>query len=82
MKEASGELNMTAITIVAIALIGGFFYAFIWPTIRNNLTRSTKCANATCIGTCTNGVQACTYQVTNAAGQVTATENLSCPCRN
>ena len=34
MKEASGELNMTLITIVAIALIAGLF-AILYPQIRN-----------------------------------------------
>ena len=29
MKEATGELNMTVVTVVAIAAVGGFFYAFI-----------------------------------------------------
>lgn len=34
MKEASGELNMTLITIVAIAIIGGIFALF-WPKIKD-----------------------------------------------
>ena len=36
MKEASGELNMTLITIVAIAAIAGLF-ALLWPTISNTV---------------------------------------------
>ena len=32
MKEASGELNMTLITIVAVALIAGLF-AILYPQI-------------------------------------------------
>lgn len=28
MKEASGELNMTLVTIIAIAAIAGIFFAF------------------------------------------------------
>ena len=36
MKEASGELNMTLITIVAIAAIAGLF-AFLWPTIKETI---------------------------------------------
>lgn len=36
MKEASGELNMTLITIVAIAVIGAIFAAF-WPQIRDTI---------------------------------------------
>ncbi len=34
MKEASGELNMTLVTIVAVAAIGGLIYFFL-PTIKN-----------------------------------------------
>lgn len=37
MKEASGELNMTLITIVAIAAIAGLF-ALLWPNIKNTIS--------------------------------------------
>ena len=37
MKEASGELNLTLITIVAIAAIAGLF-ALLFPTIKNTIT--------------------------------------------
>ncbi len=50
MKEATGELNMTVITVVAIAAVGAFFYAFVWPNIQSTIERNTKCANATCKG--------------------------------
>lgn len=33
MKEASGELNMTLITIIAVGIIGAIFYA-LWPQIQ------------------------------------------------
>ena len=46
MKEATGELNMTVVTVVAIAAVGAFFYAFIWPAIKNNLLAQTYCASA------------------------------------
>ena len=36
MKEASGELNMTLITIVAIAALAAIMYAF-WPSIKNTI---------------------------------------------
>lgn len=44
MKEATGELNMTVITVVAIAAVAAFFYAFIWPAIQAGLARNT-CSN-------------------------------------
>lgn len=37
MKEASGELNMTLITIVAVALIGGLMAA-LYPSIKEKIT--------------------------------------------
>ena len=39
MKEATGELNMTVITVVAIAAVGAFFYAFIWPRVKFNISK-------------------------------------------
>ena len=44
MKEATGELNMTVVTVVAIAAVGAFFYAFIWPAIKTGLALNT-CKN-------------------------------------
>ncbi len=44
MKEATGELNMTVVTVVAIAAVGAFFYAFIWPSIKLGLMSNT-CSN-------------------------------------
>ncbi len=43
MKEATGELNMTVITVVAIAAVAAFFYAFVWPAIQTNLQGTTAC---------------------------------------
>ena len=34
MKAATGELNLTVITIVARALVIGFFTAVLWPNIK------------------------------------------------
>ena len=45
MKEATGELNMTVITVVAIAAVAAFFYALVWPAIRNSIGKNT-CTNS------------------------------------
>ena len=37
MKEASGELNMTLITIVAIAAIATLFATVLWPGIKSTI---------------------------------------------
>ncbi len=44
MKEATGELNMTVITVVAIAAVAAFFYAVVWPAIKNSVGKTT-CEN-------------------------------------
>ncbi len=49
MKEATGELNMTVVTIIAIGAIIAFFW-FMWPQIKNTITGqwnsiSTDCKN-------------------------------------
>ncbi len=36
MKEATGELNMTVVTIVMIGLIAAFFAIF-WPQIQEQI---------------------------------------------
>lgn len=60
MKEATGELNMTVITVVAIAAVGAFFYAFVWPAIKTSITKNTNCATAYgCV--CTGDTCSCSY---------------------
>lgn len=44
MKEATGELNMTVITVVAIAAVGALFTFFVWPNIQANLMLNTACS--------------------------------------
>ena len=41
MKEASGELNMTVVTIVAVAAVGAIFYLFVWPIIQRSIVNQT-----------------------------------------
>ena len=36
MKAATGELNLTVITIIAIAAVMGFFW-LMWPNIQNSI---------------------------------------------
>ena len=73
MKEASGELSMTAITVVAIAAIGGIFTAIIYPTIKNNIVRQAACSNKfNC--TCTGNTCNCSYYDKN--GDI---KPISCP---
>lgn len=42
MKAATGELNLTVITLIAIAAVIGFFW-LMWPSIQNAI--NTQWAN-------------------------------------
>ena len=77
MKEATGELNMTVVTVVAIAAVGAFFYAFVWPGIQDSITRNTKCANAICPAGCTTATCTCKYIDDNEAAV-----DVTCPNPN
>ena len=57
MKEATGELNMTVVTVVAIAAVAAFFYAFVWPGIKASIEANTYCAMAQCGNCTTKGTQ-------------------------
>lgn len=75
MKEASGELSMTAITVVAIAAIAGVFTAIIYPRIKANIVQQTTCSTKTNCGVCNGGQQQC--QSYKEDGTL---ENITCPC--
>lgn len=47
MKETSGEVSMTVVTLVAIALIGGLV-AFMWPNIRGYINDMWQGSAANC----------------------------------
>lgn len=61
MKEASSELSMTAVAVVAIAAIGVVFTTLIWPAIKENITRSTYCTQAYNCQNCSGGKCTCYY---------------------
>lgn len=46
MKEASGELSMTAIAVVAIGAIAVLFGTFIFPNIKSSLEMQQLCSAA------------------------------------
>ena len=73
MKEATGELNMTVITVVAIAAIAAFFYALVWPAIKANVINSQKCASAIC--NCTSNEKYCECQYVGEDGKE---QNVTC----
>ena len=68
MKEASGELSMTAVAVVAIGAIAVLFTTLILPGLKANITRNTYCSQAyKCEG---NGnMKICKYLDENGAEQ-------------
>lgn len=42
MKAATGELNLTLITVVALGAVLALFTTILWPTIKEKLTNSTN----------------------------------------
>ena len=45
MKEATGELNMTVITVVAVVAVGAFFTIFVLPGLQTSIRASQICNN-------------------------------------
>ena len=68
MKEATGELNMTVVTIAAVAVLLAFFYMVIWPNLQAGMALSSACSAA-------NGLN---YSVTNEDGSTINCSNSSC----
>ena len=77
MKEATGELNMTVVTVVAIAAVAAFFYAFVWPSIRANLMAQTHCASAVQCQ-CTEKECKCKYYEWEGDKQVLSNDTITC----
>ncbi len=48
MKEATGELNLSVVVVVAVALLSAFFFSYVWPMLRNNFDKNSKCSAAIC----------------------------------
>jgi len=61
MKEASGELSMTAIAVVAIAAIGVLFTTVIYPNIQDSLEHNQQCSNSYGCHDCDDGVCECYF---------------------
>lgn len=41
MKEATGELNMTVVTLIAVAAVAALFYFFLWPMVQRMVAGQT-----------------------------------------
>lgn len=45
MKEATGELSTTVITVVAIAAISSLFIVFLYPQLKSSIILNQACSN-------------------------------------
>ena len=59
MKETTGELNLTLIAVIAIAILVAFFYYAIWPILNANFEANSKCSQAVCENPCGPGHNVC-----------------------
>ena len=75
MKDATGELSMTAIAVVAIAAIGVVFTQLVWPAIKANITRSAHCSEAFACTTAANNLLSCSYLEEDGS----TVHSISCP---
>ncbi len=73
MKDATGELSMTA-----IAAIGVVFTQLVWPTIKKNITRSAHCSEAYGCTDNGNSTVKCFY-MTDDSGTTT---DIICPSQS
>lgn len=48
MREATGELNMTVIVVIAVAGLVALFSMFVFPMVRKNVTNQQNCSDAVC----------------------------------
>lgn len=61
MKEATGELSTTVITVVAIAAVMAIFTAFIYPALKAAIRARTYCQSSVQCTACEGGKQECHY---------------------
>ena len=55
MKETTGELNLTIVVVLAVAVLVAFFYYIIWPGLDDNFNANSKCSVAVCKNPCESG---------------------------
>ena len=82
MKEASGELSMTAVAVVAIAAVGVLFTTLIWPSIKTAIQKQTFCSQAFNCKANNDGTVTCDYydaSGTKQSGLVCDDKDTSAP---
>ena len=72
---------MAVFVIISIGILSTFFYTMLWPQMRGNMVKNTKCTQAICNkDTLQDGRVDCTYYEKDKDGNVVYEEpGLSCP---
>ena len=82
MKEATGELNMTIIIVIAVSLLIAFLYYTLWPVLHSNFEANSGCSRAICENPCgTSGNQTCSEALETLVKchLPNSTEEIRCP---
>ncbi len=83
MKEATGDLNMTVVVVIVVAMLVASFSMVIWPMIKRGLKNEVNCSDAVCSkGECSNGVCECKYYLRDSNGNIVTSEQpktVYCP---
>lgn len=77
MKDATGELSMTAVAVVAIAAIALLFQRVVWPQIQRTIKQNTYCSAAFACHCDGEDANVCTCSYIDEDGNTQ--ENLPCP---
>ena len=48
MREATGDLNLTVIVVIAVAGLMAFFSITLWPMIKSGMKDDENCSDAYC----------------------------------
>ena len=78
MKDASGELSMTAVAVVAIAAVATLFATVILPAIRGQINTRLNCANVVNCD-CTAGKKTCNCTYLDESNNE---KSVKCPNNN
>lgn len=70
MKETQGELNMTVVIVVTVGILSVFFFAVVWPQIKDKFIATNKCSDAVCGKVPSNGQVWCRYYDSKTGKQV------------
>lgn len=83
MKEATGELSTTVITVVAIGAIVTLFSILILPRLKTTIKAGIYCESKVSCTECGNdGKQTCHYYNDDENSVSISEDTIDCPCEN